>query len=191
MADGDVVQLVGKGRLFGLNVFNVFHFRDMGGGGTTFADLASQFEDLGYGNPTVANFTDDFTIPEFTVQRIAPTVGPLLSFPGTFAGSSAADSTPQLAVVTTWLTDTGGRSGRGRTYWGGIGEDSFTSGLLISSVKTTFDQRAQSILDTWGPSGLNADDYRLVVWSRLQNLSHLVTNFRTHARGRTQRRRAG
>lgn len=191
MADGDVVELVSKGRLFSNNVFNVFHFRDMGGGGTSFADLASQWEDVAYGNPVTALFTDDFTIPEFTVQRIAPTIGPLLAFPGTFVGSSAADSTPQLSVVQTWLTDSGGRSGRGRTYWGGVGEDSFTSGVMLTAVKTAWDSKGTSILANWGPSGTNADDFRLVVWSRLQNLSHLVTAFRTHPRGRTQRRRAG
>lgn len=191
MADGDVVELVAKGRLFNTNVFNVFHFRDMGGGGDTFADLAAQFEDVGYGDPAASNFTDDFTIPEFTVQTISPAVGPLLAFPGTFVGTSSADSTPQLAVVTTWLTDAGGRSGRGRTYWGGVGEDQFTNGVLLSAVKTAWESKATSILASWGPSGVNADNFRLVVWSRLQNLSHLVTGFRVHPRGRTQRRRAG
>jgi hypothetical protein len=65
----------------------------------------------------------------------APQLDSAVGFP--VIGTSGADPLPnQNSLLMTWLTAFRGKSGRGRTYFGGFTEDAVTSGLVAPGLQT-------------------------------------------------------
>ena len=93
-----------------------------------------------------------------------------------------------VACVVTWRTATGGRSARGRNYFGPVAESVYTNGIIDSSFVTLMQTGVDNFIDIYGLAGSDTD-WNFVVWSQLQTVARVVTAGIVRAPGRSQRRR--
>lgn len=159
MAEGDICELVVKGRYLSAELLAVLGFRQRAsGGGGTFAQLCTDFKIAAQSNYVNGKSTG-FTITEYNVIDVVPgTAATYQETPSpTPTGSDGGTpGPPATCAVVTWNTALKGRSYRGRTYMGGYAQTSFPSGLVIASVQTTITTWANYMITRYGPSGTSA-----------------------------------
>jgi hypothetical protein len=175
MATNDIYEIVLRGHLGTVGaVYNVFHVRDEGGSG----DIASVPQ--GILDTYTANFLSRLpsalTFPEATYAKISPApAGPQISVATTKAGTDGEEYVPNCAYVVKWITATGGRSGRGRTYFGPIPEDRMVNGVLATVSQAYIQEGADALVAAYGVGGSESGDFVFGVWSRKLGLFYPIT----------------
>lgn len=195
MAVGDIYRVVLKGvNKASEATYNVFHFR--GEVSTPDPDaLVEEFVDalMSASTDGVLNIlpsSDGYTLSEVSYQVISPTLGAAITHTLSSArhGKSGNNGILPACCVVKWTTAAGGRSYRGRSYFGPVAEDIYTDGVIGSAGVTAVGVGCQNVLDLYGPSG-SSTDWRLVVWSRKLSVETVVTGFAVRSNAKTQRRR--
>jgi hypothetical protein len=190
MAANDIFEIVLRGQIANIGAcYNVFHVRDEGGSG----DIAGVPQAL-LNALDVTNFylslPDDVTWGEATYAKIAPGApGPQISVAVTKAGTGSLDFIPQQAMVCKWITATGGRSARGRSYFGPLGEGSTTAGRLVDTAYNALQAAADAVVAAYGVGGTETADFTIGVWSRKLSTFYPITAAAARRIAYTQRRR--
>lgn len=189
MATNDIYEVVLRGQVAGVGAsYNVFHVRDEGGS-HAIADVAQAILDT-----WVAEFTGSIPTAlswsEATYAKISPApAGPQITVAVTKAGAATGQFVPQCAAVTKWITATGGRSGRGRSYAGPLAEVVLESGYLLAASRDDFQSGADAMVAKYGVGGSSSGDFTFGVWSRKLGLYYPITAAAARSIVYTQRRR--
>jgi hypothetical protein len=189
MAAGDVYEVVLRGHQGNGNAaYNVFHFEDQAGGGDP-ADLPQAILDLFPANMK-ALFSNTQTWPEASFAKIYPLpVGAQVITSTVLAGSSGASYVPQCAAVLKWSSALGGRSGRGRSYFGPVCEDVMAEGVLDATRVAALQAFGNAMIAKWGTGGTSAGEFLFGVWSRVAGAFHVIEFAVARTTIYTQRRR--
>lgn len=118
----------------------------------------------------------DWQVDQYTVTDIRTAGGPQFVIPiSPIVGTGSTNMLPpDLAIVTTWLTNRRGGSFRGRTYHNGFTEEGMQDGRLIDTALGNEETAAQDFVDSF-PGGL-----ALAVASRTLLESNVVTAIRVN-----------
>lgn len=197
-------RLVIAGQLYQQERFNcTWHFGGFGDSPDSFNDLtdavgaiAAYFSGLPNSNLLLSTLGNGAAINEVTLSAVndGRTVNVASATVSHAASTQSSVQPPQVAVVTSLLTDNNTRSGRGRFYWPVLGSSSVSSGRFspnrgqwLTTVDEAFDQVA-NILQTvaGGDLALHAP----VIYSRKNQWTDLITRLRVNNVLDTQRRRS-
>ena len=139
MAVGDIYNLVIDQQLHNTAIANVFHFEQtVDGDGEDELNLMRGFEEQLF--PDWRNFcSDQWSVACMRARRVSGSgVFPEeLYLPTGAVGNLAEEALPANCVLCcTWYSETFNKSGRGRTYFSGIGmpqesENTWTRGLIV------------------------------------------------------------
>lgn len=177
---------------------NVLHFGMFGGGdfGTIDCQNVAESLDDWYQNADFKtetnvqfrNYLDtNMTLREIVVSDVGP--GPTVQYTQSVNVAGAVSGTPlpiESSVVSTWRTLTPGRSGRGRTFWGGFDTSALDdAGGLLTATQTALETTLQALVDGFGTEG----DYFPAVFSRLNSVNHIITSVTVQPVIHHQRRR--
>lgn len=165
-----------------LRPINTLHFRSATG---TVEDLATDLA----ANVVALMFAGLSNQFEQTSFIITPLDGfsAGTEFPGAgFSGSGSAEYSPASAIVISFRTAQRGSRGRGRIYYGPIGEGQMTDGTISPAAATT-------IADAWHDFHLamaaESSAWESVVASYVHSDAHVITTTRCDIALGTQRRR--
>jgi hypothetical protein len=116
---------------------NVLHFVKAGFDEGDMAELAATVS-TNWAGSIIYNMAHDVQFEGVTVYDARTDDGPIvIDDGGFFVGQLSGDSLPlQDACVLTLYTAARGRSGRGRLYMAGFGEDKYAAGLYDASIET-------------------------------------------------------
>lgn len=108
----------------------------------------------------VAMLSPDASVPQFEIHPIIPE-SDLVIFrdviPPQVGGFGNEPAPGQVAAKVTWYPDGSHRSQRGRTFIGGLANDSiFNSRRLTDGFTTLCAAWADTMMATWGPDGTEA-----------------------------------
>lgn len=197
MAIGDTWEIIIKGACVGQAIYNVLHFQD-GEGSGDLEDLRAHLEDdvapdLSWIENLMNVVCADYTISSFLATKIFPLPkGPQLekALLATHTGDlETAEALPTSAVVK-WVTLMGGRSGRGRSYFGPLGAGSVTDGSLHVTRLTELANLVIATKSLFTTGGAAFDGHwTFGVWSRLNSEFHEMTDGIVRTAAKTQRRR--
>ena len=149
-------------------------FQEAGAPGATPNAIAVDFRDNVLNNGGFRSaFHTQLVFQGLTVSQLAPDptteqAGLSFSIAGTAVVTNGILMPAVVAAVTTWRTDRPGRSGRGRTYWVGIGNglgEGTTVAVWGSAIIVRMELAAQTIANRY-TLGANPYALQLGVWSR-------------------------
>lgn len=190
-----VWEVILKGACAGQAIYNVLHFQDNGDLGIE--DLAAELvtADPNFIGSLMPILCLDYTVGSILARSISPgPAGPQLEVPfpdGLHTGTynSTAGALPSSAVAK-WVTAEGGRSKRGRNYFGPLGSASNDDGLLGSTAWTAFQLFVSNVISTYTAGGGTYNgNWELVVWSRVLESFAEVVGGVARREMKTQRRR--
>jgi len=192
MAIGDIYEVVMRGSANGQAVYNVLHFRAKSATAVPLLlpqAVGDNLYDVGTLDGVQTLAWSDQTWPEASIQLISPTLGaqvvvPLVAITGNAAGGAVQNA----AVVVTWRTALGGRSFRGRSYFGAVDESVMANGLLLTNIRDALQNGITTFLALYGDGGTSAD-WEFGVWSPLLTTFTPVTAGVIRLPIRSQRRR--
>jgi hypothetical protein len=166
MAEGDTYELSVVGRCLGQEIVNVFHFRAMAAGNLASA-IAADFN-TNMKTSFLANLPAAYQLQTLKCQQINP-VGPIgidYAPTGTTVGALATNpSTLAATAVIGWTTAYVGRSRRGRTFYGPMAGDQYTSDSLIAGRVTGITTFVTTFMGRYLSGGTFAATAQAVVWS--------------------------
>jgi hypothetical protein len=173
MATGDIYELVYRQQLHGIEVNNVYHFRDEDGQGDA-QKLADDFATSPFIQQHKFCATTNLLIISVATRQIYPFVENLgfhlLNTNGVIGPSGIA---AVVAMVSTWHTALRGRRYRGRTYWAGVGL-TMVAGKWNQSDINALGLAVDALLQRYGPEP-NQPTYRMGVWSRKNGVIDPIT----------------
>jgi len=168
---------------------NVMHFRKASGDAwSTIAGLLGTALDHSTAVGIWRAIAGSYAFTEFT---LTPLDGSTASFTVSGAGHTwptpggGGEPMPARAAINKFRTAKRGRSYRGRSYLGPVGESDCNAGFISSSVKTTSD----AAWVAWFNHLISAISLEPVVASYLHRSAELITDVGIHSRLGTQRRR--
>jgi hypothetical protein len=190
MPAGDIYTLTVIGEHHNQTVMNVFHYRVQTG---TIEDDSAQIITAWRNNTetTWLNcFSEEYFISGYFCQRSWPK--PVLQgftlstafLPGTEPGNSLPTS---VAVVLTKRTALGGRSGRGRTYLGGVPTAFEADSQLTGAAIQTYNLLCAKLDDTLNT--VNGTTLHPIITDKLFATAKPITSYVTRSILRNQRRR--
>lgn len=196
MAIGDVYEIVLRGvNGVGEAVYNVLHMKMT----SATPSVPTMIEDVcALLFPTTGSIgvnmllpTVDYILAEVSYKLIHPSQGPLNVYPLTTPRAGRAGGTGILtaAAVVKWMTALGGRSARGRSYFGPVSEDCYTSGVMPTTQVGYAQAAINALLAIYGATGGTSVDWRMVIWSRILDTAYEVTEGIVRNLAKTQRRR--
>lgn len=195
MAAGDILEIVLRGAGSGGAVYNVLHFRDEGGDGdvpnlieTAVQALMSTSAGVGIDNMLAET---QYNLAEVSWQVISPVLGALNVY-SLAANRTGEQSTPGHHVtcaVITWLTALGGRSKRGRTFFGPLAEAVVTDGVITTAFLAILNAACDAFTALYAVGGTETANYTFGVWSRTLTSFEPVISAICRTLARTQRRR--
>lgn len=149
---------------------NVFHARTTGGAGPS-ADLESMTEALhDFYTACAGLFNSTMSIRWLgEATGVGDDTGSVATSPSwTVVGTdSSSVAPPALAMLVNWRADTGGRSGRGKTFLGPLAASTMESnGTPAEGVRTTALTAAQDLIETSDTFANGA----LGIYSRVDNV---------------------
>jgi len=190
----DITEVILKGACAGQAIYNVLHFRNNGD-----LALSTFITALGIGtggliNTIAAALCNDYTISSIlTRANIDTTPGPQLETGlGTTITGGVAETSSHLptSAVIKWLTDVGGRSGRGRSYFGPLASSRVVDGNLHNDQIAPMQDIIDTILGTFMVTGGDYNgNWEFGVWSRVLSAFNPVTGGVKRTQAKTQRRR--
>jgi hypothetical protein len=194
MAVDDVYEIIVKGTCAGQGILNVFHFIDHAGTGDL-ADWVDHWENTGA--PDVdTEYTgvlcNDWNPSEYLLTKVSPLPrGPQFSISADMpSGARLSSLALPTAAVIKWLTASGGRSGRGRTYLGPLGNQNSADGLLDATYQAFVQAFVDAMKRVFCAAGADYDGHwEFCVYSRLLDLAQPVLDGVVRAELKTQRRR--
>lgn len=197
-------RLVISGPLYAQERFNcTWHFGGFGDSPDSFGDLTDAVGAIAayFGGLTTSNLLRTTlgslgAISEVTLSAVQDgrTLNVATASVAGAAGTGTSVMPPQVALVTSLLTDNNTRSGRGRFYWPVLNASSLSQGRLstnrgawLTTIDEAFDNIA-GILQTvaGGDLALHAP----VIYSRKNQWTDLITRLRVNDVLDTQRRRS-
>jgi len=196
MAAGDVYEFIIDALCQGQHILNVLHFQDVVGAGDL-ADLIDHFQGTGAaaGEP-VKELTDflcaDYSIDQYLAAKVSPLPrGPQFQFGGDAqAGQRGTAGHLPTSVVTKWTTATGGRSGRGRNYWGPIAQADVTDGVVAGAIQPEITAFTDAMMDVFSAAGAGYDGHWLFgVYSKVLDDFFPILGYAIRTFTKTQRRR--
>lgn len=189
----NTVQANLRSTMFGQNFENVLTFEKTTGAFTQ-AEVELMAEDLSTWvlAELVPEVVTDLTFTEWYIVDLSNQNGWVVEYTINEPGTIAVDPLPpQDAICISFLTNSRGRSFRGRTYLPGISKNSVDNGLVIAGVQTSLFGAYNSL-----NGYLASYDTIHVVPSRISNgverttgVTTPVTNYRVNPAVATQRRR--
>jgi hypothetical protein len=191
----DVVEVILKGLCVGQAIYNVLHFQRPND--TDFSDLAVELEDGGAASwieKMMSMLCADYTIASLLCRTgIDGVPGPQVEVPlaATHTGGTGLTSTflPGSALIK-WVTLTGGRSGRGRTYFGPLGSVGAVDGTVSSEVFTILQDLVNLTKARFKVGGADYNgNWQFGVWSPTTSLFHAMEDGVRRSAAKTQRRR--
>lgn len=195
MAANDVYEVIVKGVCAGQTIMNVLHFIDVIGTGDL-QDWVTHWEDTGVSPPHEEYsecLCDDYTPVEYLITKVKPAPrGPQFSVPAdvTNVGERLGALHLPTSAVIKWTTAVGGRSGRGRSYIGPLGNQNSSDGMLDGVYTAFITDFANRMLEVFSAAGALYDGHWLfAVYSRLLDVANAVTGASVRTQLKTQRRR--
>jgi hypothetical protein len=196
MALNDVYEVVLRATsITGEAAYNVFHFREEQGG-SEIADAINTFLDTlfggaaaGFGNLLEAGYN----LAEVAYTKIdpAPRGDPnTLGIDPAKIGYGNGEAFLTACAVTKWTTGVGGRSNRGRTFWGPLDSSVYADGEITSGAQSTWATAMSNLVAEFGASGAQTDGFSFGVWSRKNASYRVISGYVNRVQARTQRRRA-
>ncbi len=191
----DVVEVILKGACVGQAIYNVLHFQRPND--TAFSDLAAEMEDGGAAswiNKLMSMLCSDYSISSFLARAtIDTTPGPQVEVPlsTTYGGTigHSAEALPTSGLIK-WLTAVGGRSGRGRSYFGPLGSSTVVDGLITGEIYTILQDIVNLTKSYFQTGGANFNgNWVFGVWSPKTTTFHAMTDGVRRQQAKTQRRR--
>ncbi len=195
MAAGDIWEVVTLG-LDSQNeqVNNVFHFKDLDGS-MEIATVVSSFLTLMFaggasGMPVI--WPTNYTVPQYAYTKIWPLpkgdrnivdITPK-------AGATGTTSFLTAALIVKWTTGLGGRSHRGRSYFGPLAPSAYSEGTIASTPRSNTQTAVNNIIAEFGGAGAHVAHAEMGVWSRKNLTFTAITGGYVQPLARTQRRRA-
>jgi len=168
MAVGDVYTVSDVGHVNASDpIVNVFQVRDTDGAGSI-TDLLTKWESHGWFSQIKAQLSQDFKFDVVNARLLIPYGTGTQFIPHTtYTEGASADRVMALnaAAVITWYTGFIGRSKRGRTFLGGLGETQNLLGLFNPGYDTALAALINTFFLYWKTGG-GSTHYELGVWSR-------------------------
>lgn len=164
------------------DVVNVWHFSAANG---LESDINTDFSTL-VAADYLACLHSSYSFVDITTTNLTTLAQDALALTGTGGHTLSEGLPPQVAAVISWKTAKVGRAYRGRTYIGGLAEDSNNAGLLAGAVGAQLVTLADDIMTDW-PGGFGGT---FVIYHRGSSTFDAVTSFTVRNTLYTQRRRA-
>lgn len=186
MAIGDVIEFVVEAVCAGQQIINVLHFRMLSNEDPNVV-IANTF-DTTVKADLLNVVCNDYNLVQYILTKVLPTPrGPSIgqAAVGTGTASGGASALPASALVK-WTTAVGGRSGRGRTYFGPIPGAQGVDGLLDSTLEGNL-LDVKNALVAWNTEP--DPDSEFGILSRLTSTFNPVTGGTPRNQIKTQRRR--
>jgi len=189
----DIAEVILKGACVGQAIYNVLHFKN--NGDLAFSDLAS---DMQVGAPNsllgaiMTVLCSDYTISSLLCRaNIDTTPGPQvevgLGTTLTGTGGDTAAALPASGVIK-WLTAVGGRSGRGRNYFGPLPQESMADGLY--TVPDNLTGVINQMKERFTAAGVNYNgNWDFGIWSNVLSAFNPMVDGVRRVEIKTQRRR--
>lgn len=169
----------------GTEAINVLHLGKFGGGNITTADceaigadLADWWQNADFKTETNVQWKQYVDTATVLREIVVSDTGPGPSVQATTSVGTAGNNigTPlpiESCAVSTWRTLTPGRSGRGRTFWCGLNDDSLDdAGGLNAGRVAEMQDSLQALIDGWGTEGI----YFPSVWSPTLGVNTICTS---------------
>jgi len=142
MAVGDAYRFTVEGRYDFQKIVNVLYYQILTEATPVFTPqtIVDAWED-DVRMPWLACASSSYTIEQYTLTQLAPTLGPPVSVvPAVLSqGTLAGDGLPgTVAAVFSKRTGFPGPSGRGRMYFAGVAESDTTLGRLSATANTRY-----------------------------------------------------
>jgi hypothetical protein len=190
----DIVEAIIKGACVGQAVYNVLHFRN--NGDLALATLATALEAggaLSFMNEMMDFICDDYTVSSLLCRsNIDTTPGPQVEVPFsvTYTGQAASAGTLTASALIKWVTAVGGRSGRGRTYFGPTAQAGVADGNLSSGVFTDLQDLANRMFSIFTTGGEDYNgNWEFGIWSPTLAAFNPMLQGIPRLAAKTQRRR--
>lgn len=194
MAANDVYEIIIKGICAGQTILNIMHFIDVIGTGDL-ADWVTHWEDTGTQPPNgelLAFLCTDYTGVEYLAKKVFPLPeGPQIPLTRDTAGGGRATAShlPASAVIK-WTTAVGGRSGRGRNYYGPLSQQDMQDGEIIAGMPAQIGEFRDRVLEVFSAAGALYDGHWLfAIFSPILAAANAVTGGQVRTQIKTQRRR--
>lgn len=198
---GNVIQITMFGKLHGQTIMNVFNYRmatstEDPPAGPVAAEIAAQF----FANlhlVVMARLSNEYTTDRLRIQDVYPTRYVHHDFapsqPSNQGGQQVTNSLPSaMSIVTTLISETAGRSHRGRKFWAGIPVGADDDSVVAANVLQTWRGAVDPQLIADVEATVDLINYTLVpiIWSLTNPLEKDdVVAALTRETLRTQRRR--
>lgn len=194
MAVDDVWEIIIKGTCAGQGILNVFHFIDHAGSGDL-PDWVDHWENTGAPDcdtEYAGMLCNDWAPSEYLLTKVSPLPrGPQFSISADMPSGARLSSLalPTSAVVK-WLTAAGGRSGRGRSYFGPLGNQNTADGIMDGVYAAFIQAFVDAMKRVFVTGGADYDGHwEFAVYSKLLDVANAVTDGVVRTELKTQRRR--
>jgi hypothetical protein len=136
-------------------------------------------------SPVVTGLSGSLALADVLVKTGPNDTGPSAIADGETVGGTGASFPPNAAILVHKLTELGGRKGRGRAYFPGVGESlADNAGLLTTTYRNAFQANMETFL-----ANCDADNLPLVLLHNDSTEPTELTGFNTDQKLATQRRR--
>lgn len=190
----DITEVILKGACVGQAVYNVLHFRNNGD-----LALSTLITAFGIGTGGLINTIALFNCSDYSISSILSranidtTPGPQIETGlGTTISGGGGDTAASLPAsgVIKWLTAVGGRSGRGRSYFGPAPQEQMEDGLFLSASITKLQDIIDAMLGTFSVDGGDYNgNWEFGIWSNVLSAFNPVVGGVKRSEIKTQRRR--
>lgn len=190
----DITEVILKGSCDGQAIYNVLHFRNNGDLAISTLITAFNIGAAGLINEWANVACTGYAISSILSRSgIDTTPGPQIETSlGTTVTGGAGDIAGALPAsgVIKWLTATGGRSGRGRSYLGPLGQELVANGLITAGSLTNMQDVVDIMNGTFNVAGGDYNgNWEFGIWSRVLSQFFPVVDGVVRNAVKTQRRR--